>query len=164
MHPRLSLCRFTALPRSPLSQVWQVGQAKTDLYARSTHGRLQGGCLPQDHLRRVLGAVPMLQDLPQHFQGCTAQGPRDQSTEISQTPRNATPSQTKITASCVRIRWRLARSVVDLIGSTGRRYELCVARSRDPRGGRTTMFPATIGRTREQRELQDPKLFTSAAS
>src|SRR5208283_907296 len=29
---------------------------------------------------------------------------------------------------------------------------------------RTTIFPATIGRTREQRELQDPKLFTSAAS
>ena len=39
------------------------------------------------------------------------QGPRDQSTEISQTSRNATPSQTKITTSCVRIRWRLARSV-----------------------------------------------------
>ena len=31
-----------------------------------------------------------------------------------------------------------------------------VARSRDPNSGRTTMFPATIGRTREHRDVQDP--------
>ena len=42
------------------------------------------------------------------------QGPHDQSTEISQTSRNATPRQTMITTSCVRIRWRLARSVANL--------------------------------------------------
>src|SRR6516165_5101707 len=39
------------------------------------------------------------------------QGPRDRSTEISQTPRNASPSQPEITASCMRIRWRSVRSV-----------------------------------------------------
>src|SRR5271166_2338031 len=40
------------------------------------------------------------------------QGPRDRSTEIRQTPRNASPSQPEITASCMRIRWRSVRSVL----------------------------------------------------
>src|SRR5271165_2648787 len=39
------------------------------------------------------------------------QGPRDRSTEIRQTPRNASPSQPEITASRMRIRWRSVRSV-----------------------------------------------------
>ena len=43
MHPRLSLYLFTAPQEGPLSQVWQVGQTKTDMDPESAHGRLQGG-------------------------------------------------------------------------------------------------------------------------
>src|SRR5271157_4959952 len=62
-------------------------------YARSPTRWLPTSRSPTASTRRSADAARPAATLSRMY----CQGPRDQSTEISQTPRNATPSQTKIT-------------------------------------------------------------------